>query len=303
MFKKLALLLTGLLSASALQAATLQVPDYVTSPPVTAGVLTITPHTPDLSRNPIVIGKIIYDPYDTIFTTLTLQLVQDEKGKVVGSARFQTNRPSTGRPEVTFPLDIPIVGKIKGGEIKLKGKQQIIAESEGGRKKRNVSLNITGSLIGFAPGEIDLENIKTFDDLQSEATYRFAVSVGGLGYDYDYVQDAVNKGRYLFIYQVLPPDEALGLKFPKGGDLYKVWTPWGTTLAKGYVAVDEQLNTVLTLKGKKFQYTGIQFGGNGSDPFEPNSMFLKTSYSQVTVGEPDLLTLLGFFEVFDGGTR
>lgn len=303
MFKKLAFALSTLLLGAALQAATVGVPDYVTSPPVTAGVFTITPHTPDVSNNPIAIGKIIYDGYDPIFTTLTLQLLQDEKGKLVGNANFVTSRQANGRPDVSFPVDIPVVGKIKGASINLKGKLKITEGAEGDRKKRVVSLNISGDMIGFSPADLTREDIRTFDDLQSDATYRFQVNIGGLGFNYNYVQDAVNKGRYLFVYQVLPPDEALGLKFPKGGDLYKVWLPWGVTLAKGYVAVDELQNTVLTLKGKKFKYTGIETGGNGAAPFFPDTMFLKTAYSDVMVTEPELLTLLAFFRIFDAGPR
>lgn len=296
MFKKLIAFGLGVCLAGAAHAVNFTPPTYVTTGTVPLGILTVTPQMQDVSSKQIVISKDIYDlNWGVTFTTLTLQLFQDEKAKLTGTAKFQSSRPSEGLPQVNFPVEFPVVGSIKNATLKLKGKTIL---GEAGSKRRKLGISINGPMINFVPNDLSTDNV------QSTATYRLNVKVTGIpGSSYNYLQDVENVGDYFFIYQYLPLDEALGLKFPKGGDLYKIRTPFGYTLAKAYVSLDEQQNTVLTLKGNKFQYTGIEWGGNLQPPFNPNFMSLKTSYGKTEVSDPGLFTDFYFFDVFDGGPR
>src|SRR5690606_31936264 len=96
----------------------------LTPSPVAPVILTITPMIQDLNSTSIDIEKTVYG-YDPLFTTVTLQLAQDEKAKFVGTAKCEAKRPATGRPAVTLPLEFNGTGKIKDGSFSLKGKKKV----------------------------------------------------------------------------------------------------------------------------------------------------------------------------------
>lgn len=266
----------------------------------TTGVLTVGQQFQDLHSRDIVISHIIYRNYSPIFTTTTLKLFQDEKGKLVGSAKFETSLPPEGKPAVPSPVTFNVVGKANASGFSLKAKNKIAGGAD--FHSRTVSFALTANIESFEA--VDLEKVVTQDDLVSTFTYVVSQNVGGLGYDYNFRERIQQLEEAYLIYQKLSANESLNYKTPKPGSAWvKIWTPWGPAVVSATVAANIYEQPVLTLKGKQFFYQATDEAYNPIGDFEPTYMnALKTKYGQSSGEGLFGRILLGTFIVLDGGT-
>lgn len=287
MLKRFAYLAAGLLLCGA--AMNVYAAD---AEPVEPGLLTISSQMQDINTQPIVISHIIYRGYSPIFTTTTLTLFQDEKGKLQGTAKFESSEPAKGKPEVALPYTFNVAGKIKGSNFTLKAKSKIAGGAD--YHSRNLSFGLSASMVDFVQANPHAH------DFKSTATYQVNTQVSGFGYDYNFTALAKNVGDYYFMFQPLSAAEALDYKQPKNGRLYKIWTAWGPTVVTGTTSSNAPGELTLTLKGKKFLYVGTDFD-NWGDYFYPETYYLKTGYGTETFDNIWDRILLVTFNIYDGG--
>ncbi len=245
------------LAAVAMVTACIAQTGYSEKVPHVPGVVTeptavISPVIQDLSSNPLVVGNIEFDNFTPIFTTLTLNLVQDYRGALVGTVALDTNHADGG---ATFDIKGKIKLTSEGPSFKMKGVAPV-TNKKGKTKKARLSVSAT--LIDFDAASLD----PAIEDIKSTATYKVTIKVAGMGRNISFTSDAQLRGNYLFSYALAPEDQVKYLKQNASSDYYNVYTPWGVNRATGsfqIIGADGQF----TIKAPKFTFIGIDYDYDG----------------------------------------
>lgn len=239
------------------------IPGVITEP-----TIFIAAEIQDISSVPIVIGKTIFDEFTPIATTLTLDLQQDLRGKVVGQGVFETTDPGGG-------ATVAIKGKVKssksGPGFKLKGTAQGPANANG--KSKKIKVSITAVMTAFESVDLKTLNVPNADP-RSTATYYVAVQIKGLGQTYNYGQEIQNVANYHFAHQPAAAEDIIDLKDKPNSDYYLLITPWGAANAEGTFQLFGA-DGLFTLKASKFKFMAVDYGFDGVW-FAPEYATLKT---------------------------
>jgi hypothetical protein len=249
-------LVTGIVSLGVLGARAATHHPEVNIPPF----YLVSPAFQDLSV-PIKIYKTIYEDFTPIYTTTTVQLSQDFRGKLAGTASF-----ASSRSEDSHSFDI-------SGKLKIK--KNVVTFSAKGTDDGDSSISLTAAVTGFEyPLAELLADSASADktiakqttnpaELVSRSTILFDIRVKGTTRPYKFAQEAQTTGASYII---------IGLPDKKDSDYYQLSAPWGTALATGNTQVFGPL-VIFTLKASKFAAVLTDLDATGG--FVPESYSLK----------------------------
>ena len=269
MFKRIATFVTVLGIAAGVHAA--KTPNITTSGSITLPMWFQAPELQDVSTTNIVLHKTIFDDFTSIFTTTTLTLHQDFRGRIVGTINFRTLEKAEDGSTKTEQLTISsLTGKIKNGKAGNKPKPNTFSASA----STSISLVIYNASVKAEMIQPEFQPAASADELAT-AYYNFAVKVSGLSRNYNFTLEHVPvRGHFRFKYRY-PTEAEMPRKLqPEKFEYFKIIAPWGEGLAQGTFAVVGP-NAVFTLKASKFLYSTVDFGFDGST-LQPDTYILKT---------------------------
>lgn len=249
-------------------------PNITTSGTIELPMIFESPEIQDLTSTNIVLHKTIFDNFEPIYTTLTLNLYQNHKGKLVGTGNFSTYRDDNGATVIESLTVTSLKGNVRNGKVK-KGVERgptFNLEASTSISQVIYKMSVSGEMIKPAfEASFDLDDPEEF----ATAYYNIAVKVTGLSRSYNYTLENVPvTGNYYFRYSYPSPAEMPRKLKPEKYEYFKVSAPWGEGLVKGTFS-DTAGYAVFTLKGPKFQFTATEDGFDGST-FEPEFYTLKT---------------------------
>lgn len=243
----------------------------------------ISPYFLDLS-NTIEFNKTVYEDFTPINTTVTVNLAQDFRGKLVGQAVFRTSKTSQVQ---TFGVR---------GKLKVKKATRNAPEPTVTFKLKGLSLtSATIALNASAPippeifmtheaPEPETTGTTTYksDDFVTTPTFIMDVKIRGTGRGYTYTQQVGVHGHHYIFFRAANDEEILGLKQKSTFDYYMLYAPFGQTIAQGstYEVPVEGADPVIQFVLKASKFLAILTGENAGGIFESESLSAKLGHGK-----------------------
>ena len=203
-------------------------------------------------QNSFTFGQTVYETknYIPVTTTVTLDLEQDYRGKLVGKATVSADNILS-----SFDLNCNGQLRLKNGQVSfnLKGKSARDAAT-------TAQLKMSAVLIAFQPANPDFISTKPLglDDFKSTSTY--AVHVDASGYDKGFHFDTqVSIFDVDFLSMRLAEPNEYQKKEKRGQHYYILSAPWGSSLASGMLAGNSLSDLLFSVKAKKFSFLGFGY--------------------------------------------